>query len=916
MAIETATYISDLNSANPGANDAMSEGDDHLRLLKSTVKATFPNVTGAVTASHSDINKLAGGSYTGNVVGNVAGNVTGSVTGNVTGNASTATAATIATNVSGGTASVTTLTTSSTVTHNAGTANGVAYLDGSKVLTTGSALTFDGTNLNVGTTAGYGRITAGNAGSTSYANLLALNGTDNAANGSGIIGLRNNTNAWLIGDTASALGSGTGFISYNYGTAPWIWYLQTGGEQMRLTSTGLGIGTSSPSAIASGYATVHTAGANGGGIKFGTSSTLTIGYAAGSSSGVEIGTSGSTPLTLFTNNVTRATLDTSGNLGLGVTPSAWGGSAAVAIELTSFGAAVSSNGAGATTSNFSHGTFFNGTNWIQKVANVTGARYQQTGSSLGSSHQWFVAPNSTAGNAISFTQSMTLDASGNLGIGTSSPTPFGPNAIGKGLHIAATQPVLRLQGTGTTTGIYDVYVPQNTDALGFFNAKTGTNLATLDSSGNLGLGVTPSAWGANNPAIQMGGTNQSSYVGTFATVFGTNAYFDGSGWRYIQTGGVSALYTQPYAGGHRWFTATSGTAGNAISFTQSMTLDSSGNLGLGVNPSAWSGLGVAFETTGGALLGQGTNNISLFQNTYYSAGFKYKTTNPASAYFQQAGAHQWYTAPSGTAGNAISFTQAMTLDASGNLGIGITSPTAKLHIYEPTAAASRIRVLANGGQQSALQLAGNGTTFGTTSFDLFQDGGSDAYVANRANASLQFWTNNTERARIDSSGNLLVGSTSQFGGADCKLQGKNGSSAQAVSFLWNATTTGDANFVAFGTEASVTQRGSITYNRGAGLTAYNTTSDYRAKDILGPVADSGAVIDSVPVYMGKMKGATQERPMFIAHETPEYAHTGEKDAVDADGNPVYQQMDASALIPVMWAEIQSLRKRLAALEAK
>jgi hypothetical protein len=67
--------------------------------------------------------------------------------------------------------------------------------------------------------------------------------------------------------------------------------------------------------------------------------------------------------------------------------------------------------------------------------------------------------------------------------------------------------------------------------------------------------------------------------------------------------------------------------------------------------------------------------------------------------------------------------------------------------------------------------------------------------------------------------------------------------------------------------------------------------------------------------MGTMKGATQERPMFIAHETPNYAHTGEKDAVDTDGNPVYQQMDASALVPVMWAEIQSLRKRLAALES-
>ena len=146
-----------------------------------------------------------------------------------------------------------------------------------------------------------------------------------------------------------------------------------------------------------------------------------------------------------------------------------------------------------------------------------------------------------------------------------------------------------------------------------------------------------------------------------------------------------------------------------------------------------------------------------------------------------------------------------------------------------------------------------------------------------------------------------------------------GSSASAAQFtmaVQNTATSGDNSFVAFGTEVSFTTRGSITYNRAAGLVAYNTMSDYRAKDISGPVVNSGTLIDSVPVYMGTMKGATQERPMFIAHETPVYAHIGEKDAVDKDGNPVYQQMDASALIPVMWAEIQSLRKRLAALENK
>ena len=178
---------------------------------------------------------------------------------------------------------------------------------------------------------------------------------------------------------------------------------------------------------------------------------------------------------------------------------------------------------------------------------------------------------------------------------------------------------------------------------------------------------------------------------------------------------------------------------------------------------------------------------------------------------------------------------------------------------------------------------------------------------------------------LDASGNLLVGVTSaissgtsivNLGTGRQVLTLKGDTEGSYTQGIWSATTTGDNLFTYFATEASITVRGAITYNRTGGLTVYGTTSDYRAKDIIGPVLDSGGVIDSVPVYMGKMKGATQQRPMFIAHETPPYAHTGEKDAVDTDGNPVYQQMDASVLVPVMWAEIQSLRKRLATLEAK
>lgn len=60
MALETGTYISDLVTTNPTSSDPKSQGDDHLRLLKSTVKATFPNVTGAVTPTHTELNYVDG----------------------------------------------------------------------------------------------------------------------------------------------------------------------------------------------------------------------------------------------------------------------------------------------------------------------------------------------------------------------------------------------------------------------------------------------------------------------------------------------------------------------------------------------------------------------------------------------------------------------------------------------------------------------------------------------------------------------------------------------------------------------------------------------------------------------------------------------------------------------------------------
>jgi hypothetical protein len=64
MALETGTYVNALVSSNPASTDGLAQADDHIRLIKSTIKATVPIVTGAITASHSELNVLDGATVT------------------------------------------------------------------------------------------------------------------------------------------------------------------------------------------------------------------------------------------------------------------------------------------------------------------------------------------------------------------------------------------------------------------------------------------------------------------------------------------------------------------------------------------------------------------------------------------------------------------------------------------------------------------------------------------------------------------------------------------------------------------------------------------------------------------------------------------------------------------------------------
>lgn len=254
---------------------------------------------------------------------------------NTTGSAATATTAT---NVSGGTASVTTLTTSSTVTLNGGTANGVTYLNGSKVLTSGSGFVFDGTNVGIGTSSPTTKLYINTSGAYSGATVTSDISTTALASR---VALGNSVGSARF--TINMLGGG-GEVGYLGSEGNFPIYFQTNGtERARIDTSGnLGIGTTSPSTRlhakgsggtiatferdASGtiaYFNRNTGGGNVGAI-IGADSVA--GYFAGgnSTSNMVYLDSVNNLAQFFTNNTERARIDSSGNFLVGKTTSADG----------------------------------------------------------------------------------------------------------------------------------------------------------------------------------------------------------------------------------------------------------------------------------------------------------------------------------------------------------------------------------------------------------------------------------------------------------------------------------------------------------------------------------------------------------------------------------------------------------------
>lgn len=344
-------------------------------------------------------------------------------------------------------------------------------------------------------------------------------------------------------------------------------------------------------------------------------------------------------------------------------------------------------------------------------------------------------------SAGTITANLTGNISGTAPAGTLTGTTLAANVVSSSLTSVGTLSSLTVSGD-LTVDTSTLKVDSTNNRVGIGTASPAYALDVVGTSATA-LRIRGSSASTNNTAMRFFGVNANADMWAIGNAVSTN-----------DTTRIFEIY-------------------DLVASASRVSLDASGNLGLGVTPSAWSSDAKAFQFSGGALSGFQTSQVNLTQNAFLdaSANFVYVTSAAASAYRQISGAHSWLTAASGTAGNAISFGDAkMTLNASGNLGVGTTSPAGRLDVHALNA------TVANSGNIGVYTTDSQTVDFGgslalggladTTIQFAKLSGRKENGTANNRDGYLQFATFKNgvgiaERARITSGGRLLVGTTTE-----------------------------------------------------------------------------------------------------------------------------------------------------------
>lgn len=429
--------------------------------------------------------------------------------------------------------------------------------------------------------------------------------------------------------------------------------------------------------------------------------------------------------------------------------------------------------------------------------------------------------------------------------------------------------------------------------------------------------------GAGGAGIAGGSNTQVQYNSSGSLAGSANMTFDGTS---LTLGGNPTLSAGTangvlYLNGSK--VATSGTG---------LVFDGT-NLGLGVTPSAWGSGFKAFQLgTVGNLSSYNNAGLNVGVNWYYDSGLtpRYITTAGASYYGQGAGAHQWFTAPSGTAGNAITFTQAMTLDASARLSVNTTATVAGCNLNVAGGINS-----ANG----ALNVSGNGGFYNSSNkFGVDNNGGVTRFYSSGPNSSTRgsydfhitdsVGSLDTIAATIDSSGNLLVGQTSQVQAALGFSVIGSGAGQGVVSCGIAASTNAQTTWNTYSTTASAYR---FYVDMGGTVHATSTTitaiSDERLKE---NVRDLDVGLAEIMVIKPRRfdwkegKGLDKKNDVgFIAQEFETVFPNSVTNSLAGGDGIEYKAVSQSELIPTLVKAIQEqqaiitdLKSRIEVLEAK